>query len=129
MIEKISAKYAVNIHGLFTGQSHFEDVESRKGIALLTAEVFRYLDEKFDSMSMDEKTHIAVEFVGQSQSAVTVDLDNLFESIRIVTGDKYLTYEILDLSRFRAAPSARLGHFPFESDGAFPGLWQGSAQP
>jgi len=26
----------------------------------------------------------------------------------------------VDLSRFRAAPSARLGHFPFESDGAFP---------
>ena len=25
-----------------------------------------------------------------------------------------------DLSRFRAAPSARLSHFPFESDGAFP---------
>ena len=28
--------------------------------------------------------------------------------------------EALDLSRFRAAPSARLSHFPFESDGAFP---------
>ena len=26
----------------------------------------------------------------------------------------------VDLSRFRAAPSARLGHFPFERDGAFP---------
>ncbi|SPH22357.1 hypothetical protein ASD8599_03100 [Ascidiaceihabitans donghaensis] len=26
----------------------------------------------------------------------------------------------VDLSRFSAAPSARLGHFPFESDGAFP---------
>jgi len=27
---------------------------------------------------------------------------------------------ILDLSRFCAAPSARLSHFPFVSDGAFP---------
>ena len=26
----------------------------------------------------------------------------------------------VDLSRFRAAPSARLGHLPFESDRAFP---------
>ena len=26
----------------------------------------------------------------------------------------------LDLSRFSAAPSARLSHFPFECDGAFP---------
>ena len=26
----------------------------------------------------------------------------------------------VDLSRFSAAPSARLSHFPFESDGAFP---------
>ena len=26
----------------------------------------------------------------------------------------------LDLSRFSAAPSARLSHFPFKSDGAFP---------
>jgi hypothetical protein len=25
-----------------------------------------------------------------------------------------------DLSRFRAAPDARLGHFPFEGDRAFP---------
>ena len=28
--------------------------------------------------------------------------------------------EHLDLSRFRAAPSARLSHLPFESDRAFP---------
>ena len=28
--------------------------------------------------------------------------------------------ERLDLSRFSAAPGARLGHFPFEGDGAFP---------
>ena len=27
---------------------------------------------------------------------------------------------LLDLSRFRAAPSARLSHLPFESDRAFP---------
>ena len=27
---------------------------------------------------------------------------------------------MVDLSRFRAAPDARLGHFPFEGDGAFP---------
>jgi hypothetical protein len=26
----------------------------------------------------------------------------------------------MDLSRFGAAPDARLGHFPFESDRAFP---------
>ena len=26
----------------------------------------------------------------------------------------------LDLSRFRAAPDAHLGHFPFECDRAFP---------
>ncbi len=26
----------------------------------------------------------------------------------------------VDLSRFSAAPSARLSHFPFKSDGAFP---------
>ena len=28
--------------------------------------------------------------------------------------------QALDMSRFRTAPSARLGHFSFESDGAFP---------
>jgi integrase len=28
--------------------------------------------------------------------------------------------DTVDLSRFRAAPSSRLSHFPFESDGAFP---------
>ncbi|WP_206169711.1 hypothetical protein, partial [Tropicibacter alexandrii] len=27
---------------------------------------------------------------------------------------------LMDLSRFRAAPGARLGHFSLESDGAFP---------
>lgn len=30
------------------------------------------------------------------------------------------TSATLDLSRFCAAPSARLGHFPFEGDRAFP---------
>ena len=30
------------------------------------------------------------------------------------------SFGVLDLSRFSAAPSARLSHFPFESDGAFP---------
>lgn len=35
---------------------------------------------------------------------------------------RHLTRPIprLDLSRFRAAPSSHLSHFPFESDGAFP---------
>jgi hypothetical protein len=28
--------------------------------------------------------------------------------------------DVLDLSRFCAAPSARLGHFSFEGDGSFP---------
>ena len=31
-----------------------------------------------------------------------------------------LTRRQVDLSRFCAAPSARLSHFPFGSDGAFP---------
>ena len=33
---------------------------------------------------------------------------------RVIEGGK------LDLSRFCASPGARLSHFPFESDGAFP---------
>ncbi len=35
----------------------------------------------------------------------------------------------LDLSRFSAAPSARLSHFPFESEGAFPAqCWVGASR-
>jgi len=42
-----------------------------------------------------------------------------------LTEDKYLEKKAahearMDLSRFRAAPSARLSHLAFESDGAFP---------
>ena len=35
-------------------------------------------------------------------------------------GHTYTRRALLDLSRFGAAPSARLGHFPFECDWAFP---------
>lgn len=32
----------------------------------------------------------------------------------------WMRSSIVDVSRFRAAPGGRLGHFPFESDRAFP---------
>ncbi|MDP2520539.1 hypothetical protein Q8W33_18350, partial [Shimia thalassica] len=34
--------------------------------------------------------------------------------------DSWLAEDKMDLSRFRAAPSARLSHLPFEGDRAFP---------
>ena len=40
--------------------------------------------------------------------------------IKIVSPAWLRTSVILDLSRFSAAPSARLGHLSFESDRAFP---------
>jgi hypothetical protein len=41
-----------------------------------------------------------------------------FYDLRVISTNGLLP--ALDLSRFRAAPCARLSHFPFECDGAFP---------
>jgi hypothetical protein len=51
-------------------------------------------------------------------------LSNLNFSVNSICADFTQLYPCsiwqgLDLSRFSAAPSARLSHFPFESDGAF----------
>ena len=47
------------------------------------------------------------------------------EALRVLTDEELekvrrFKRESMDLSRFRAAPSARLSHLSFESDGAFP---------
>jgi len=46
--------------------------------------------------------------------------ERLISDLDALMGLPVAEYEALDLSRFRAAPSARLSHLAFESDGAFP---------
>ena len=40
--------------------------------------------------------------------------------VEVLQGQGKPLADAVDLSRFSAAPSSRLSHFPFESDGAFP---------
>jgi|GEM_PF-4340936 len=55
----------------------------------------------------------------ESQSIITVDEIKIPIAFTAPDALKYVRSN-LDLSRFRAAPCARLSHFSFESDGAFP---------
>lgn len=96
VVARLSAKYLIDIHGLFSGTAHSDNVHVRAETARLTAEVVMYLSSTFSSMSMEEKQHIAMEFASKNRPTTTVDIDNLFDCIRIVTGDKYLTYEFLN---------------------------------
>ncbi len=50
-------------------------------------------------------------------------LAKALEQVEILTEER----SKMDLSRFRAVPSARLRHFPFESDWAFPAQCRVSA--
>ena len=74
-----------------------------------------------------EKQHGAQ--IGKGR-AITVEANTAADLLRIIEelgprqtialGALGSSRQWMDLSRFSAAPSARLGHFPFESDGAFP---------
>jgi Transposase DDE domain group 1 len=68
---------------------------------------------------------------GMAQNEVRLQLHALAYNLGVFLQGAELPEEIadwsltslqtrLDLSRFCAAPGARLGHFPFEGDGAFP---------
>jgi transcriptional regulator with XRE-family HTH domain len=99
VLAKLSAKYLVDIHGLFTGAPHSNNLQTLSEVALFTAEIISCLEAKFPSMPMGEKKFIAMEFVGKNRLGTRVDIDNLFDSIRIVTGDKYLTYDFLNADK------------------------------
>lgn len=94
VIAKLSAMYLIDIHKLFTGAAHSDNVDVRAETAHFAAEVVTYLASEFPAMSSNERQHIAMAFVSKNRPGATVDLDNLFECIRIVTGDMYLTYEL-----------------------------------
>ena len=66
-------------------------------------------------LSVENWERLVVE-CGWSQSDYEQALKQISEATLISRKSRYT----LNLSRFSAAPSARLSHFPFESDGAFP---------
>ena len=100
--KKLAAEYLVDIHELFTGGPHANSFQIQAETVLFTGEIIGYLETKFSDMLIDEKSYIALEFIEKNRLGSVIDMDNLFESIRIVTGDKYLTYELLNAGKMTA---------------------------
>ena len=103
-------------------QRQAASIDSGSGDDFITVEV-GLLENVIDAG--DGNDVVSITNYGLPDATVTVDLgagdDKLsvnphFGSMTITTGDG----QDVDLSRFRAAPSARLSHLPFESDRAFP---------
>ena len=79
-----------------------------------------WLERLLMSPAQDQLHHsVAEEHYDKSFGAGLSIWDWMFGSMHLSEPDRELTYG-LDLSRFRTAPSARLGDFSLESDGAFP---------
>lgn len=94
VLARLAARYQFNIHTLFFGRVHSDSIEVRPETAKFIAEIVDFLTSTFSSMSMEEKQHVAMHFASNNRHGTKVDVTNLFESIIIVTGEKYLGNEL-----------------------------------
>ncbi|MHA6266480.1 helix-turn-helix domain-containing protein [Aliiroseovarius sp. CAU 1755] len=96
VLARLAATYQFDLHRLFTGTAHSDNLQIRTKTAKLAAEVIEHLSERFSepSMEMNEMQRIAMEYVRSHPLGTEVSRGDIFDTIRIVTGDKYLREEV-----------------------------------
>lgn len=95
VLARLAARHNFDLHRFFTGTAHSDNLQVRTKTARLAAEVIQLLSSRFSQppMGMDEMQRIAMEYVRSHPSAENVSRGDIFETIRIVTGDRYLKDE------------------------------------
>ncbi|UWQ51741.1 site-specific integrase [Leisingera caerulea] len=93
----------------------------------LAVVIYRGDRNPFDPVEPDRDDYVWMSDYPNRRTAINTArrlFNHILEEANLVDEDRRLSpYSLrhyVDVSRFRAAPSARLGHFPFECDGAFP---------
>ena len=90
---KLAATYEFDMHELFAGKPHSNNLYVHARTAEVTAAVVMYLIDHFPRMEMDEMQRIAMEFARTHRAAGALSTADLMESIQIVTGEKYVERE------------------------------------
>lgn len=96
VLARLAARYQFDLHRFFTGTAHSDNLQVRTKTAKLAAEVVGHLSGRFTQppMEMDEMQRIAMEYVRSHPSGVHVLSGDLCDTVRVVTGNKYLQDEI-----------------------------------
>lgn len=71
-----------------------------------------------DGVNLVDNCHL--DFSGRDAADQTRSGATLQYRLADIVAVELAAFPGVDLSRFRAAPNTRLGHFPFEADQAFP---------
>lgn len=96
VVIRLAALYHFDLHRFFTGEAHVDNLEVRTKTAEVVANVIIHLMSRPEllGMAQGEMQRIAMEFARSHPNASDVTKGNIFDSIRIVTGGKYLREEI-----------------------------------
>lgn len=90
---RLAATYEFDMHELFAGKPHSNNLHVHARTAEVTAAVVLHLVDNFPRMEMDEMQRIAMEFARTHRAAGRLSTADLIESIHIVTGEKYVERE------------------------------------
>ncbi len=90
---RLAATYEFDMHELFAGKPHSNNLHVHARTAEVTAAVVLHLIDNFPLMEMDEMQRIAMEFARTHRGAGRLSTADLIESIHIVTGEKYVERE------------------------------------
>lgn len=94
VICRLAATYSFDIHMLFAGQAHADNLRVRTDTAKLAADVVLHLIEEFPRMEMHDMQRIAMEFARSNKPGTPVNRGTVYDSIRIATGNTYIPDEI-----------------------------------
>ncbi|MDA7965423.1 helix-turn-helix transcriptional regulator [Ruegeria sp.] len=94
---RLAATFLFDMHMLFSGRTHSDNLKVREDTARLAVDVINHLKGrkgKFSGMLPHEAQQIAMEFARKNKPGTPVDKGTTYEAIRVVTGDKYIPDEI-----------------------------------
>ncbi|NBB81668.1 MAG: helix-turn-helix domain-containing protein [Verrucomicrobia bacterium] len=91
---KLAATYSFDIHVLFSGRPHSDNLRVQTNTAELVSKVILLLVDKHPQMTISEMQRVAMEFARTHRNTRDVSYPELIDSIRVATGDEYVKDEV-----------------------------------
>lgn len=96
VVSRLAAIYNCDIHELFTGTAHSDNLQVKAETAQLAVAVICKIMKKFEKnrIPFEDMQRVAMEVARSHPLGTPIERVDLFEAIQIVTGEKYVKSEV-----------------------------------
>lgn len=94
VLSRLAATYSFDMHMLFSGRPHSDNLRVQTKTAELVSKVILLLMDRHPQMAISKMQRVAMEFARTHRNTRDVSYPELIDSIRVVTGDEYVKEEV-----------------------------------